>query len=238
MSETQVLLDLQNCDTQIMRAKRELDELPEVQAIMECRAKRKEVKAKQDQVIELSDDVEKKLAKLQKEEEKVIAKINDLQGKLDSTSDYRVTNSVTRDMEGQVKRQGAIAQEQDDLLERQIKIDKLADQVADMLGKVDHAEEHHTEHFKQKGSAIKERIAQLDAEREALIAQLDATLAAKYETIRAEKGGVAVAQLEDDHCTACRSIILEGELNRLKKGPELSECPNCRRIMIVRDDQA
>jgi predicted nucleic acid-binding Zn-ribbon protein len=236
MSEIQVLLDLQNCDTQIMRSKRELDELPEVQAIMECRAKRKEVKAKQDQVVDLSDEVESKLSKLQKEEEKVIAKINALQEKLDTTSDYRVTNSVTRDMEGQVKRQGSIATEQDELLERQIKIDNLADQVADMLAKVDHAEEHHTEHFKQKGGEIKERVAQLEAEREALAAQLDASMLAKYEALRAEKGGVAVARLEEDLCTACRSIILEGELNKLRKGPDIAECPNCRRIIIVRDE--
>jgi len=34
MSDSKVLLDLQDCDTQIMRSKRELDELPELKAIM------------------------------------------------------------------------------------------------------------------------------------------------------------------------------------------------------------
>ena len=131
MSDSKVLLALQSCDTQIMRSKRELDELPEVKAIMDCRAKRKEIKGKQDQVVELLDEVEGKLAKLQAEEERVIAKINALQEKLDSNSDYRATASITRDMEGQVKRQKSIAVEQDELLERQIKVDKLAEQVAE-----------------------------------------------------------------------------------------------------------
>ena len=100
MSDSKVLLALQSCDTQIMRSKRELDELPEVKAIMDCRAKRKEIKVKQDQVVELLDEVEGKIAKLQAEEERVIAKINALQEKLDSNSDYRATASITRDMEG------------------------------------------------------------------------------------------------------------------------------------------
>ena len=219
MSDSKVLLALQSCDTQIMRSKRELDELPEVKAIMDCRAKRKEIKGKQEQVVELLDEVEGKIAKLQAEEERVIAKINALQEKLDSNSDYRATASITRDMEGQVKRQKSIAVEQDELLER--------------LAKIDHAEMHHTEHFKQKGGAIKECIAQLEAERATLIAQLDPAIAQRYEALRAEKNGIAVSELEGDHCTACRSIILDGVLAKLRKGDELAECPNCHRMMIV-----
>ena len=237
MSDSKVLLDLQNCDTQIMRSKRELDELPELKAIMDCRAKRKEIKGKQDQVVELLDEVEGKIAKLQAEEERVIAKIKALQDKLDTNADYRATASITRDMEGQVKRQKSIGVEQDELLERQIKVDKLAEQVAEALAKVDHAEAHHTEHFKQKGGAIKARITELEEKRASLIAQLDSGTAQRYEALRAEKNGVAVSQLEGDHCTACRSTILDGQLAKLRKGDEIAECPNCHRMMIVMHEE-
>lgn len=237
MSDSKVLLDLQDCDTQIMRSQRELDELPELKSIMGCRAKRKEIKGKQDQVVELLDEVEGKIAKLQAEEERVIAKIKALQEKLDSNADYRATASITRDMEGQVKRQKAIAVEQDELLERQIKVDKLAEQVAEALAKVDHAEAHHTEQFKQKGGAIKAHITELESERSSLISQLEPALAQRYEALRKEKNGVAVSQLEGDHCTACRSIILDGELARLRKAGSLAECPNCRRMMVIVQDE-
>lgn len=233
MSEKGVLLELQRCDTQIMRDQRELDELPELKTIIECRAKRKDIKGKQDQVVELTEEVDSKLAKLQAEEAKIIAKINELQEKLDSNADYRATASLTRDMEGQVKRQKSIAIEQDELLERQIKIDKLADQVSEALARVDHAEAHHTQSFKEKGSAIKERIDKLTAQRNELLTQLDAALAKRYESLRDEKRGVAVCELEDDHCTVCRSVIPVSVLDRLKKGDGLGECPNCHRMMIV-----
>ena len=57
MTEVETLLALQKIDTACMRLQRELEKLPELTQIMQCRTKRKEIKAKQDQVIELSDDV-------------------------------------------------------------------------------------------------------------------------------------------------------------------------------------
>ena len=237
MSDIKVLEQLQKCDMEYLRAKKELDGLPQVAKIKECRAKRKQIKGKQDQVIELADDVEAKLSKLQAEEERIIAKLNELQAKLDATSDYRVSQSLTKEMQGQVKRQSSIADEQNDLLERQIKIDKLADQVADMLGKVDHAEHHETESFKREGKKIKDRMDQLAAERKALIVQLDPDIAKRYEKIAQEKGGIALAYLQGEHCSVCSTVIMTGQLAKLKKGPALAECPNCHRLMVVREDE-
>ena len=236
MSKLETLIKLQTCDTERLRAERELKELLEAAKILECRAKRKELKGKQDQVVELSDEVAEKLAKLQREEEQVIEKINTLQAKLDSTSDYRVTQQVTRDMEGQVKRQGGIADEQNALLERQIKIDNLADQLHGMLAQVDHEEEHLTADFKEKGGALKRRMTELAAERKGYLAELEQSVAARYERLVAEKGGIAVARLNGDCCTACNTTILTGQLDKLLHGPALSECPNCHRLLVVREE--
>lgn len=233
MSNASDLLELQQCDASIVRLRRELDDLPEMKAIMDCRAKRKEIKAKQDQVIEHLEDVEGKIAALQDEEEQIVTKITGLQEKLDESADYRESASITRDMEMQVARQSQIASEQEQLLERQIKIENLAEQVVGALKKVDQAEEQNTAQFKQKGGAIKAEMDALAVRRKSLLEKLDASMAKRYEALRAEKNGIAVSQLEDDHCTACRSIILDGTLAKLRKGPDVAECPNCHRIMVV-----
>lgn len=239
MADIDTLLELQRNDLARLRVERQLQELPEAKQIVECRAKRKTIKGKQDQVIELSDEVEEKLSKLQAEEERVIAKINELQAKLDATSDYRVTKSVTKDMEGQMKRQASISREQDELLERQIKIDKLADQVADMLGKLDHREQHLTEDFKSKGGELKGQIDGFKARHDELVAQLsDVRLGRRYEQLAGEKGGIAVARLEGDHCTACHTTLPAGQLAKLRKGPNLAECPNCQRLLVVRQAES
>lgn len=237
MASVKTLMRIRECDTEILRLRRQIDELPQAAQIVECRAKRKELKGKQDQTVELSDEVESKLAAFQREEESIIKKLNDLQATLDSTHDYRVTQSVTRDMQGLVKRQGTLVEESDALLERQIKIDKLYNQIAGMLKDLDHKEEHLVEEFKKAGGALKQQVDKLASEREGLLGQLDELLKARYEKLRQEKAGVGIAVLEGATCSACRSEIMEGQLRRLQAGPALGECPNCHRLLIVREDE-
>jgi uncharacterized protein len=227
------LLELQACDTSIIRLKKQIDELPEAEQIKECRSKRKQLKAKQDQVFELADESENKMKSLQDEEEKVLKKIAEFQETLNSNSDYRVTQKITRDMEGQVKRQKTLAQEQNDELERQIKIDKLANSVIQMLHDLDEKEDKLTNQFKTKGAQLLQQIKELTDSRKAYFDKMDEHLAHKYERLREEKGGIALAWLEGDHCSVCHTSFLTGDLQRLKHGDNLTECPNCHRLFIV-----
>ena len=237
MSDIEVLQQLQSCDLERMRAEKQLDELPEAKSIMDCRARRRELKGKQDEIVELADDAEAKLEALQREEQQVIEKINALQQQLDTTSDYRVTQSVTRDMQGQVKRQATLAGDVDAMLERQIKIDNFADQLSGMLADVDEKERAYTVTFKEKGGALKARIDELAAEHTRLGQLLAPETLARYERIRDEKGGIGLARLDGERCSACSTLILTGQLAKLRKGPAIAECPNCHRIMIVRDEE-
>ena len=237
MSEISELLQLQACDTSLIRVKKQIDELDEAAQINECKARRRQLKAKQDQVFELSDEVEQKLNSLSAEEEKVLQKIADFQKTLDTTSDYRVTQQITRDMEGQVKRQKTLAQEQNEALERQIKVDKLANSVIAALHEVDEKEDKLTASFKSKGAALLQQINELNQHRSECLLHIDEQLANKYERLHKEKGGIALAWLEDGHCSVCRSSFLSGDLQRLKQGPNITECPNCHRLFIVNKEE-
>lgn len=232
MTESQTLYQLSKLDRELARAKNALENIPEAAQIVECRAKRKELKAKQDQVFELTDDVNEKLAKFDEEETKLIEKLKDLQETLDTSADYRVTSKVTRDMEGLVKRQETISQQTDALLERQMKIDHLAAQVSDMLQKLDHKEHHLTEDFKEKGAKAKSLVDQLQERVDAATAELPADLVRRYEKLKREKGGIAIAHFEGSHCSACHTEFMTGSLAKLKNGPEIGECPNCHRIFL------
>lgn len=237
MSDSQTLIELSQAQTKLVRAKKALNEIPEASQILECRAKRKEIKAKQDQVVELTDEVNAKLAQFEEEERKLIEKLKELQDTLDHTTDYRVTSKVTRDMEGLVKRQATVATEQDLLLERQIKIDHLAGQVVDMLEKLDHKEHHLTEDFKVKGSEAKAVVDGLESRIAELLKSLPAPLVKRYNQLKDEKGGLPVAVLEGTHCSICRSEFPTGQLSKLKSGPSVTECPSCHRIFVVPDQE-
>ncbi|MGN0039131.1 MAG: zinc ribbon domain-containing protein [Coriobacteriales bacterium] len=236
MTQTQTLYQLALKERELIRTKKELDEIPEAAQIVECRAKRRELKAKQDQVVELADEVAEKIARFEDEETKLLAKLAELQSALDHTTDHRVVTKVTRDMEGLVKREQTINQETDALLERQIKIDNLGAQVMDMLEKLDHKEHHLTEDFKVKGGEVKARMEALENQVKRLLAELPAPLQTRYAKIKAEKGGIGTAYLEGTHCSACHVEFQTGVLSKLRSGEPVTECPSCHRLFVTQTD--
>ncbi len=230
-TEIEALLGVQERDIELMRLKTELSELEEVAQISECRAKRRELKGKQDQVLEIADKVAEKLERLQAEEKSLAEKVAELQKKLDGTGDHRVVGSITKEMEGQVKRQGENAKEQDALLERQIEVERLDGQLAQMLSRTDEREAALTESFREKGAVIKEKVQAAQAARAELAAQVGASIMARYEQLREEKGGLGLAVIEDGHCSACRTTFQTGQMAKLRAASGLAECPNCHRLM-------
>jgi uncharacterized protein len=230
-SEVEALLGVQERDMELMRLEARLSGLEEVAQISECRARRRELKGKQDQVTELADGVAAKLERLQEEERALSEKVAELQKKLDGTGDHRVVGSITKEMEGQTKRQGENAKEQDALLERQIEAERLDAQLSQMLARVDEREAALTESFREKGGAIKERVQAAQAARAELAAQVNAAAMARYEQLRKEKGGIGLATVEDGHCSACRTALQTGQMARLRTASGLAECPNCHRLM-------
>ncbi len=230
-SEIEALLGVQERDVELMRLKTELSGLEEVAQISECRAKRRELKGKQDQVLELADGVAAKLECLQAEERSLAEKVAELQKKLDGNGDHRVVGSITKEMEGQVKRQGENAREQDALLERQLEVERLDGQLSQMLARTDEREAALTEAFRERGGAIKERMQAAQGARAELAAQVNAAVMARYEQLRKEKGGLGLATVEDGHCSACRTTFQTGQMAKLRTSSGLGECPNCHRLM-------
>jgi uncharacterized protein len=64
------------------------------------------------------------------------------------------------------------------------------------------------------------------------------TLLARYESTAAAKGGIGAAKLLDVACSACRVELPAERLRELREGPDIGLCPNCRRLLVVRGDDA
>ena len=56
----------------------------------------------------------------------------------------------------------------------------------------------------------------------------------KYETIRAKRGGIGLAKVQDETCQGCYIHIPPQVFIILKRGvEELLTCPHCHRILYV-----
>jgi len=238
VSEAVDLLELQATDIEIVRATKRLDELPEKRAILEVRAKLRDTKALAEKAAVLLRRLESEVKARQDECEMLDAKIAQEQAKVMSTTDHRAVQSITREMDGLKRRRDKVEMEELQFMER---ADKARAQVAAIeahIGKLNDGESGLIERFKQVGGGVQEEIAALTARRGTLSKALDAQTIARYESIREAKGGVAVGRLDGAMCSACRMDLPAERVKELGEGPDVGICPQCRRLIVVRSEDA
>jgi predicted nucleic acid-binding Zn-ribbon protein len=83
---------------------------------------------------------------------------------------------------------------------------------------------------------VQSRITELEAERKKLVEQCDKGLVSKYERIRKQRGGVAVAPVVAGTCKGCQRNIPPQMANNLLTGSEILSCPNCHRFIYAADE--
>jgi predicted nucleic acid-binding Zn-ribbon protein len=82
---------------------------------------------------------------------------------------------------------------------------------------------------------LQARLSQLQSERAALVEKCDKSLMSKYERIRKQRGGVAVAPVVAGTCKGCQRNIPPQMANNLLTGSEIMTCPNCHRFIYAAD---
>lgn len=91
------------------------------------------------------------------------------------------------------------------------------------------------EKHERLGGVIKQlesRTESTSAEREACRGRLTGVLVAQYEDLRRRKGGVGVAHMQGNTCTACRVNVPPSARKRTLDPEVPSLCPNCERFLV------
>lgn len=81
---------------------------------------------------------------------------------------------------------------------------------------------------------IESSLPERRTERERLAPELDEDLLDLYESLREQKRGIGVAELQDGVCQGCHQKLSALELDRIKRAEGIRRCPYCRRILVVR----
>ncbi|MEO0099184.1 MAG: C4-type zinc ribbon domain-containing protein [candidate division WOR-3 bacterium] len=88
--------------------------------------------------------------------------------------------------------------------------------------------------LKKEEEEAKKRRAEKEEERASFISQLDATYLAIYERIRTKKGGVAVAEIIEERCSACFNPIPPQIILEIGRREKLYYCDYCGRILYLK----
>ena len=118
---------------------------------------------------------------------------------------------------------------------------ELMEEAERMKATVSEAEKHHTQtkghtdrqitEIGGKVAAIEKQLAELEAEREKLSAEIDEDLLYQYNKLFVNKAGLAVVALEHETCMGCHMKLTTQTAVRVKGSREILNCEQCGRIL-------
>ena len=224
-------LHMQELDVQIIRAEKQLQELPERKAIADAMAKRRAVAAKAEQVEKLAAKAEDKLARITEEDDGLARCIQD---EIDQAQgDFRTVDARTKELTGVQERRDVLEEDMRVVDAELEKIKAVRAQVAAALEQLEGIERSSGAAFSQKGGELKQRIADMQAKRKAMAQRVPADDMKLYERTAAATAGVPLALLVEERCGACRTPIEHGRVVDMRSQGNVATCPNCGRLLIL-----
>jgi predicted nucleic acid-binding Zn-ribbon protein len=86
------------------------------------------------------------------------------------------------------------------------------------------------EKLEQRQKALQESLKGTRSKRENLVAGVEAGLLSQYDRIRTHKGGLAIAPIDDESCSACHMALPPQLVNEVIGG-KVKSCPSCSRLL-------
>ena len=229
----EALVALSDIDLSILRAQKQLDELPHKQQIIEVRKRSRELETKGQQVQKMAHESTRTLQLLTDEIELNEAQIAQTQDNLNKSSEYRETSSLVAEMEMLANRRAKLEEDSLAQMEKQEKVAAVESQVVEAAKKLAAEEQAYIEAYRQAGGKLKQDLSDFEHAREILVAVLPQQMADRYTKALATKAGIGCAHLTGNQCSGCHSSFSEGELAKLQEGPLVGECPHCNRLIVT-----
>lgn len=145
-----------------------------------------------------------------------------------------------------VGREIAAARKQVAELEEQIllkitQLDELNGEIASNEATLAELEQNTEQHLSEKQAEIDKVQQDIDADivrRDAITKELPANLLKRYDSLRGQRRGQAVAVAKDGYCLGCNMHLPPQLYNSLFKFDDLISCPHCQRMLILQQPAA
>lgn len=228
------LFQIQSLDLEEKAAAKELDELPERAAILTARSKKRAIEEKNVEVGKMYEAAEAKASAYAEEDASLAEKQRRAQADIDEArGNYRNVEARSKEMNGYAKRRAVLEQNLSGVLDELARIEAVQKRVSMALAALNAQEARATESFVEKGTKLKARIAELQAQRASLEQSVSPDVMARFKQLSDRLGGVAVARLSGGVCGACRSAVDPARVTHMRASGNVGECPNCGRMLVL-----
>ena len=234
------LLDLQDLDSRADQLRHRRRTLPEHARLTELAANRSRIEGQAQDARIAVDDLTAEQAKVDADVEQVKTRRERDQQRIDQglVSNPKDIQRMQQEMVSLERRITSLEDDEIEVMERleeaQVALDKLAGELTDTDAQIAEA----TASRDKKVGEIDQELAEVEARRVPVVAEIPADLLALYDRLRESKGGVGAALLRARSCGGCMLDLDHAELAAIRAAApdDVMRCDNCSRILVRTDE--
>jgi len=158
------------------------------------------------------------------------------QAKLRSVKTNREYQSLLKEIEAEKAKNSEIEDKMIECLDRMDETEKIIALKKDEYLKLSDSVRSQKEIIKQESEQGRIKLSKLDEDREKVTCMIDPELMKKYLVVKKQNfGGLAVVPVKDALCHGCNVNLPPQLYNELFLGDSLKFCPNCQRIIYLKN---
>jgi len=229
------LIRLQAVDSDIQAIEERKEDAP--QRIRELEEQLNQLNEKIEGQRQRQEELRQKRADVESQMEEIRGKIGKSQSKLSQVKNDREYRATLKEID-EFKRLMKLTEEDTiSVMEEQESVEKTIAENENLL-------ESEKKVIEEEMKVVEEALQKADSELEVfegqkqeLVKGIDARTLSKYDFIRKNRNGIAIAGVTKGLCTACHMNLPPQFFNELMKTDTLLTCPNCHRIIYWMDHE-
>ncbi len=236
MASLDQLLVLQEHDTVLDQLRHRRATLPQRAEAESIRATLREVAERQEEVAEARSEVARTQKRLEDEVASVEEKVASVHGQLygGSVTSPRELQALQDDENALKRHRSAVEDKVIEQMELAVPLDEQRDELDARRAGLEADEARLVAELSAAEAEIDAEAAGVDAERVDIAAAVDPELLERYEGLRRDLGGIAVARLVGTNCGGCHLTLSAVELDRIRHQPDgaVVLCEECGRLLV------
>ncbi|RVU98393.1 hypothetical protein EII22_00850 [Coriobacteriales bacterium OH1046] len=234
--EASALLELQKIDLDLMRAHAQLGAMPQTERLAAVAQAKKKLSAELKHVIGLRKDIETDIAEMRElhagyeQEQRAVRSSITEHGR-----SYKEVQALDAKLSLLAKQLEKLEFKRGPLLEKLAKAEEAEKKLKALGSKLLADEEALRRSFDQDSAEIQASIGRLGDDRADVISRISDDVCKRYAIAFKRFSGLAVERLAGNVPSACRVKLQADAYRDLERGPVISECPYCHR-MLVREE--
>lgn len=234
MKESEALVRLQEIDLALIRDKRTLARMPQTKKLQAVAAARKKLASEISHIVGLRKDAEMDLEENEANHKRLAEIVAEVQEKYTSaTVSYREVADLESQLTDLAKRIEKLEFKHGDLVARVDKVCEAERNARAIDGKLTAEGASLMKALKEQAAGIEQDMKELESERAQVVEFISDEVMDRYKEAVRRFDGLAVETVRVSQPSICRVTIPPSSFGDIRRGPSITECPYCHRILVT-----